>query len=233
MGREQEERPARIRPYRLAASPLACVNRTREPVGVKEPRRRPGRTVDEGQKSFSTHSGHLGARATQTRRPCRIKRKLKPVHSGGGISFVTSASILTGSVLLVRPSRRVSRVTWVSTANPGMPKATPSTTLAVFRPTPGRVTRSSILGGTSPWNRSTRAALAAMMVFALVRKNPVGLIRASTARGSAWARAAASGYLANRTGVTAFTDRSVVCAERMVATSIWNGVLWSSSEIAG
>src|SRR5439155_1399773 len=106
------------------------------------------------------------------------------------------------------PSRRVSRVTWVSTANPGMPKATPSTTLAVFLPTPGKVTRSSIRGGTSPPNRSTRAALQATIVFALTWKNPVGLMRASTAWGSAWASAAASGYLANNAGVTELTDRS-------------------------
>src|SRR5205814_10719355 len=48
-------------------------------------------------------------------------------------------------------------------------------------PTPGKVTRSSIRGGTSPPNRSTRAALQAMIVFALTWKNPVGLMRASTA----------------------------------------------------
>src|SRR5207245_1141191 len=83
---------------------------------------------------------------------------------------------------------RVSRLTWVSTANPGMPKATPSTTLAVLRPTPGNVTRSSIRGGTSPWKRSIRAALAAMIVLALTWKNPVGLIIASTSAGLAWAR---------------------------------------------
>src|SRR6184192_595312 len=192
-----------------------------------------GRTVDDGQKSFITHSGQRGTRATQTRRPCRISRKPRPVHSEAGINFVTSDSILTGSVLRVRPSRRVSRVTWVSTANPGMPNATPSTTLAVFLPTPGKVTRSSIRGGTSPPNFSTRAALQAMMVFALTWKNPVGLMRASTAWGSAWASAAASGYVANNAGVTELTDRSVVCADRMVAISIWNALRCSSSEAAG
>src|SRR5881227_3867358 len=154
-------------------------------------------------------------------------------HSEAGISLVTSASILTGSVLLVRRSRRVSRVTWVSTANPGMPNATPSTTLAVFLPTPGKVTRSSIRGGTSPPNFSTRAALQAMMVFALTWKNPVGLIMASTAWGLACASAVASGYLANNAGVTELTDRSVVCADRMVAISIWNALRCSSSEAAG
>ena len=41
---------------------------------------------------------------------------------------------------------------------PGTPKALPRTTLAVLRPTPGSVTRSSSLPGTSPSNRSTSAA---------------------------------------------------------------------------
>src|ERR1700704_6074949 len=86
-------------------------NVTARPVAVKGRRRAFARTVEEGQKSFSTHSGQRGARATQIRRPCRIKRRLNPVHSDGGISLVTSASILTGSVLLVRPRRRVSRFT--------------------------------------------------------------------------------------------------------------------------
>src|SRR6059058_2449805 len=186
--------------------------------GVAVKGRRPplARTVDDGQKSLSTHSGQRGVRARQMRRPCRMRRRLKPVHSSGGSILVTSASIFTGSVLLVRTSRLVSRLTWVSTANPGMPKATPSTTLAVLRPTPGNVTRSSIRGGTSPWKRSIRAALAAMIVLALTWKNPVGLIIASTSAGLAWARAAASGYLENSAGVTELTDRSVVCADKMV-----------------
>ena len=50
---------------------------------------------------------------------------------------------------------------------PGTPKATPRTTLAVLRPTPGNVTRSSMRFGTSPPNRSTSAALVATIVFAL------------------------------------------------------------------
>src|SRR2546430_16227055 len=160
-------------------------NVTPRPVAVKGRRRAFARTVDEGQKSLSTHSGHRGARATQIRRPCRIKRRLNPVHSDFGSILVTSASILTGSVLLVRPRRRVSRFTWVSTAKPGTLKATPSTTLAVLRPTPGSVTRSSIRPGTSPPKRSTSALLVAMMVLAFTRKNPVGLIIASTWRGAA------------------------------------------------
>ena len=42
--------------------------------------------------------------------------------------------------------------TWVSTGNPGKSKATLNTTFAVLRPTPGRVTRSSIAVGTTPPN---------------------------------------------------------------------------------
>src|SRR5437868_12476452 len=72
-----------------------------------------------------------------------------------------------------------------------------------------------------------------MIVLALTWKNPVGLIIASTSAGLAWASAAASGYLANSAGVTELTDRSVVCADRMVATSIWKAFVCASSETAG
>ena len=50
---------------------------------------------------------------------------------------------------------------------PGVSKASPSTTFAVLRPTPGSVTRSSSVFGTSPPNRSTMAAQQARMFFAL------------------------------------------------------------------
>ena len=73
------------------------------------------------------------------------------------MSAATSASTLTGSVSVVQPKRRASQPKCVSTVMPGMPKALPSTTLAVLRPTPGRVTRSFSRGGTSPPNRSHSA----------------------------------------------------------------------------
>ena len=43
---------------------------------------------------------------------------------------------------------------------------------------------------------------------------------------------AASGYAANSAGVTEFTRRSVVWADRIVATSSWNGDVKSSSQRA-
>ena len=64
----------------------------------------------------------------------------------------------------------------MSTGSPGTPKALPSTTFAVLRPTPGSVTRSAIRPGTCPSNRSTRAAPSPMSARALARKNPVDLM---------------------------------------------------------
>ena len=66
----------------------------------------------------------------------------------GLISF----SIFTGSVSWVIPRRLTKRLTWVSTGKPGRPSATLRTTLAVFLPTPGRLTRSDIDSGTDPPN---------------------------------------------------------------------------------
>ena len=56
---------------------------------------------------------------------------------------LSSSSTRPGRSAVVRPSRRASRPTWVSTGRPGRSKATLRTTLPVLRPTPGRVTRSS------------------------------------------------------------------------------------------
>src|SRR5215471_12584564 len=71
------------------------------------------------------------------------------VHSERGKREPTSNSILTGSVCVVQPNRVASRAKWVSTVMPGTPNALPSTTFAVFLPTPGSVTRSFRRRGTS------------------------------------------------------------------------------------
>ena len=55
-----------------------------------------------------------------------------------------------GSISTVRPSRFDSRFTCVSTKMAGWPKAVPSTTFAVFRPTPGSAVRLSMESGTWP-----------------------------------------------------------------------------------
>jgi hypothetical protein len=92
------------------------------------------------------------------------------------------------------------------------------TTLAVFRPTPGSVNRSSIAAGTRPPKRPAIAAAAPMRLRVLFRKKPVGLINSSTRRGSATVNASGRGYARNSAGVTWFTVLSVDCAERIVAT---------------
>ena len=103
----------------------------------------------------------------------------------GGNSEPTSASTLTGSVLVVQPNRRASRPKCVSTVMPGMPNALPSTTLAVLRPTPGSVTRSDSLPGTSPPNRSQSAWPRPIRLLVLARKNPVDWIIFSSSERSA------------------------------------------------
>src|SRR5262249_25093299 len=110
---------------------------------------------DDGQKSSRTQISHFGDRASHTRRPWRIKRRLSPPRSAAGTMALRANSIFTGSVWSVRPRRRDNRATWVSTGRPGSLNHTLRTTLAVLRPTPGSVTRSSRALGTSPPNRST------------------------------------------------------------------------------
>src|SRR5262245_11209392 len=107
----------------------------------------------------------------------------------------------------------------------GTPNALPSTTLAVFRPTPGRVVRSSTVRGTSPPWRSTSALAIPDRARALARKNPVEWISRSSVARSALAQSCARWYRRNRSAVTTFTRSSVHCAERIVATRSSSGVL--------
>ena len=72
-----------------------------------------------------------------------------------------------------------------------MPKALPSTTLAVLRPTPGSATSSSSVHGTSPPCRSTSARAIPLSDRALARKNPVEWIRRSSVGSSTAAQSAA------------------------------------------
>ena len=74
---------------------------------------------------------------------------------------------------MVQPNLRASRPKCVSTVMPGMPKALPSTTFAVLRPTPGRVTSSFSRPGTSPPNRSQSAWPRPIRLVALAWKKPV------------------------------------------------------------
>lgn len=60
------------------------------------------------------------------------------------------------------------RNTWVSTANAGMPKALDKTTLAVFRPTPGRFSSEARSRGTVPWWCFVNNRQVAKIFFALL-----------------------------------------------------------------
>ena len=68
-----------------------------------------------------------------------------------------------------------------------------------------------------------------MSDLALARKKPVGRRISSRSSGAAAAMSSGVGYLAKSAGVVWFTLRSVVWAERTVATSSSKGLRKSSS----
>jgi hypothetical protein len=68
-----------------------------------------------------------------------------------------------------------------------------------------------------------------MTDFVLARKKPHGRRISSTSSGLAAARSSGAGYLAKRAGVVWLTRRSVVWADRTVATTSWKGLVKSSS----
>jgi hypothetical protein len=67
-----------------------------------------------------------------------------------------------------------------------------------------------------------------MTDFVLARKKPVGRRISSTSSGLAAARSSGAGYLAKRAGVVWLTLRSVVWADRTVATISSKGFSKSS-----
>ena len=103
------------------------------------------------QSSTRRQSPQRGRRARHTARPWSMRRWLKAIQCSRGTTRTRSRSAPTASVRRVRPIRRVIRPTWVSTTIPSAsPNPTPSTTLAVFLPTPGRATSSASVRGTAP-----------------------------------------------------------------------------------
>ena len=199
-------------------------------------RRRPGRSAPRRTTGTSARPGRRRRRACgrgRPRRPCQIRWWLSIVQSRLGNSAPTACSTLTGSVSSVQPKRRASRPKWVSTVMPGMPKALPSTTLAVLRPTPGSVTRSSRRGGTSPSYRSTSAGAQLEQRLGLGAEEPErpdDLLELVAVGGRH--RRARRGRPRTASGRTALTRLSVVWALSTVTTSSSKGLSKSSSQRA-
>ena len=119
-------------------------------------------TVADGQKSFSTQSSQRGRRATQTRRPCRISRRLNTPRSAAGTIGLSSISTFTGSVSVgqAEPPATAGR-RGCRPGRPGRSRPTLRTTLAVLRPTPGQ--RDEVRhAARAPRRRSARRARCAM-----------------------------------------------------------------------
>ena len=118
----------------------------------------------------------------QTCRPCWIMRWLKSIHCVAGTIAHQILLDFHRVCLFSKAQPVASRATCVSTTTPeGMPKAVPSTTLAVLRPTPGSTTRLS-MSRRAPLRHGGRASAwqQALMFFALLRKKPVLLIAFSS-----------------------------------------------------
>ncbi len=100
-----------------------------------------------------------------------------------------------------------------------MSNATLRTTLAVFRPTPASDCNSLYVLGTTPSKRAIKSRAIETMFFAFERYKPIERMYGSTSAASALARLCASGYASNSFGVTLLTEASVVCADKITATT--------------
>src|SRR3972149_3965248 len=143
---------------------------------------RPGRAAARSGSGYAKrvtplrgHAGerpqrlHRGTRATQTCRPCQPSRVANFPPLVFGTAAARSSSIRPGSFERVRPSRKETRPTCVSTGRASAPKQAPRRTAGDFLPTPGSAVRSSMLFGTRPPCRETRAAEIPLSALALFR----------------------------------------------------------------
>ena len=87
--------------------------------------------------------------------------------------FSTSRTVLP----FANPVRLATLNTCVSTAIVGKPKASFSTTFAVFLPTPGNFSKSSLESGILPSCFSNKTLQVRIICFALVGASPIFLIR--------------------------------------------------------
>lgn len=158
---------------------------------------------------------HCGLAEWHTSRPWLLAVIENLDHLSCGRLSATILSIFRGSLVESPSKRETTLEKWVSTTIPGSPRTFDLKQLAVFLPTPGRETKSSMEEGTMPLYFSQMALEQSIMCFALELKNPVLCIMDLTSSISAEAKADALGYEANSTGATLLTVSSVVCALRM------------------
>src|SRR5215471_4950671 len=125
-------------------------------------------TPSRGHHLLITQAPHLGYTGRQTFWPHVTRYRLMIGHQRGGVDLYRACSVSSGVVVFTHPSRFEIRCTCVSTQIFfTLLNARISTRLAVFLPTPGNVSRFSIVSGTRPLNLSTRIRQVSFTCFAL------------------------------------------------------------------
>ena len=180
----------------------------------------------DGQMSARTQTSQRGRRASQTWRPCSISRSESRPRSSGATMPSRSSSIFTGSVSFVslKPARQPRHVR--VDGKPGQLEPHRPHHVAGLAADAGQRHEVVELG---------RHLAAEALLERLRHADEALRLRAEEAgrhdqlsrrrRGRRAARSAGVGYFANSAGVTMLTRSSVVCAERIVATSSSNALL--------
>lgn len=161
------------------------------------------------QKPAMQQFSQKALRAVHTALPWSTSLWQKLLDSSGGSTAHRSFSTFSGAVLAVSPSRPAMRMQWVSVTTAGLPYTSPSTRLAVLRPTPGSFSRSSMLSGTLPPNSSLIIRQAPKMSLALARQNPQEWMSSPISSSVPSQKASRVGKRLNNAGVTRFTRASV------------------------
>jgi hypothetical protein len=136
-----------------------------------------------------------------------------------GVIFSSFFSTSRTDFPLANPVRFATLKTCVSTAMVGSPKASFNTTFAVFLPTPGSSSKSSLELGIFPLCFSIKILQVLSIFFALVGANPIRLISWVNSFSPILIKDCGPGFFLKREGVTSFTTLSVAWALRITAIS--------------
>ncbi len=171
-------------------------------------------------------TGHLpqrGRLGRQTTWPCLTRYLLMSLQRSSGVISISARSVSSGVLVSTSPIRLDILWTWVSTQTDGIPIAYERTQAAVFLPTIGSDTSSSVLSGTSPPYSSLRTLQHSTMAAAFCLGNPAGRISSATSSGSAEARSSTVSCTLNRLSDAFRVLSSRVRCDSIVETSTWKG----------
>ena len=179
--------------------------------------------------SLSTHSSQRGRRASHTFRPCRISRSENAPRSSGGTSALRACSAFTASVSLVSLSRIEQAPDVGVDREAGQAERDGPDHVAGLAADARERHEILQLGRHLPVESLLERGTHSDQALRLLTEEAGGVDELLDVRRLGLGKVAGRRIRANTAGVTLLTISSVLCADRIVATSSWYGLSWWSA----